>query len=146
MGLADAIQRQQSIPEILTRLRKVAIVPGVSDMFAEYAKEFFMAVAIVLAGRWAFLHPDRALLLTNARDAAPTKFSLTLIRGAALLVLLAGSWVLCSLVLRYSLSGLLHQHPAAFRASRNLSAILLAAASVFITKKTKTNAATAASR
>lgn len=107
-----------------------------------------MAVGFLLLGRWIFLHPDKALLYTKARDVTPNQVVRTLIRGVALLFLLLGSWVLCSSVFDHAAPALLHAHPSAFSLGTKIAAVLLAAVSVSVgkTDKDEDDRATAASR
>ena len=107
-----------------------------------------MAVGFILLGRWVFLHPDKALLYTKARDVTPNQVVRTLIRGVALVFLLVGSWVLCSSVFDYAAPALLNAHPSAFPLFTKIAAVLLAAVSVSVGKPDKKEAdrATAASQ
>lgn len=134
-------------PGLLGRLTwEIATVSGMSQLSSEYAKEVIMACAMLVAGRWAFLYPDRVLLFTKAREVSPSTISKILIRGVALLFALGGSWVLCSLIFEYTLPGLLHHHPTAFSVYKNASAVLLTILSLRIRKADTRKAATAASR
>ena len=124
------------------------IVRRVNPAITQQLKLAAMAVGFLLLGRWIFLHPDKALLYTKAREVSPNLVVRTLIRGVALVFLLGGSWVLCSSVFDHAAPALLHAHPSAFPLFTKIAAVLLAVVSVSIGKGDKKEAdrATAASQ
>ncbi|MGE5325304.1 MAG: hypothetical protein ACM3SW_20720, partial [Actinomycetota bacterium] len=122
-------------PEHVNCLRELDIVRRVNPAITEQLKVAAMAVGFLLLGRGVFLHPDRALRYTKARDVSPDQFVRTLIRVVALVLLLMGSWVLCSSVFDYAAPALLHAHPSAFRLITKVAAVLLAVVSVSIGKR-----------